>query len=268
MNVNKWIGLWLLASLTVACVASPTGRRQLLLYQDAEVAQLGLASFDEMKKQEKIATDPALNRYVGCVAEAVTRQIPAHYQTGAAAWEVVLFDSPQINAFALPGGRIGVYTGLLKVAKDQDQLAAVLGHEVAHVLAKHSNERLSNTQVANLGMVAADMALGESPVRQSAMAALGLGAQVGYLLPYGRLQESEADVLGLQLMARAGFQPEAAVSLWQNMAQATSRQPSVEFLSTHPSNERRIAQLQQQLAIVAPDFEQARALGRYPQCRG
>lgn len=266
--MKKWTGLVLLASLTVACVTSPTGRRQLLLYPDAEVAQLGLASFDEMKKQEKIATDPELNRYVSCVADAVTREIPAHYQTGAASWEVVLFDSPQINAFALPGGRIGVYTGLLKVAKDQDQLAAVLGHEVAHVLAKHSNERLSNNQVANLGMVAANMALGESQVSQTAMAALGLGVQVGYLLPYGRVQESEADVLGLQLMARAGFQPEAAVSLWQNMANATPNQPSVEFLSTHPANERRIGQLREQLAIVRPDFDNARAMGRNPQCQG
>lgn len=265
--MKKWTGLLLLASLTVACVTSPTGRRQLLLYPDADVAQLGLASFDELKKQEKIDTDPALNRYVGCVALAVTSEIPAQYQTRTASWEVVLFDSPQINAFALPGGRIGVYSGLLKVAKDQDQLAAVLGHEVAHVLAKHSNERLSNSQVANLGMVAADMALGESPARQSAMAALGLGVQVGYLLPYGRAQESEADVLGLQLMARAGFQPEAAVSLWQNMSKATRNQPTVEFLSTHPSDERRIAQLQARLAAVRAEYEQARAAGRNPQCQ-
>lgn len=265
--MKKWFLAGLSAALLVACATSPTGRKQLILFDDNEVAQLGLASFDQMKKEQKISSNKVLTRYVQCVADAVVREIPASYQNSAAQWQVVLFDSDQINAFALPGGRIGVYTGLFKAAKGQDQVAAVLGHEVAHVLARHSNERLSQSQLTNLGLSAADMAMGDSSVRQPAMAALGLGAQVGVLLPYGRVQESEADQLGLQLMAAAGFNPAQAVSLWQNMSAANKGKQTPELLSTHPSDQRRIAEIEAQLPGVMPIYEKARGMGRKPQCQ-
>ena len=265
--MKRW-GLGGLALLLVAaCATSPTGRKQLILFGDGEVAQLGLNSFDELKKQEKISTDKKLTRYVQCVSDAIVHEIPASYKTSIADWQVVLFDSNDVNAFALPGGRIGVYTGLFKAAKNQDQLAAVLGHEVAHVLARHSNERLSQSQLANVGMAAADSALADSEMRQPAMAALGLGTQVGVLLPYGRVQESEADILGLQLMASAGFKPEQAVELWHNMAAVTKGKAPPEFLSTHPSSDSRISELQKQLAVVAPYYAKAQELGRKPQCQ-
>ena len=265
--MKKWMYSLLCAGLLLACTTSPTGRRQLILYGDGEVAQLGLSSFEQMKKEEKISTDKKLTRYVQCVADAIVREIPASYQQSTAQWQVVLFASDQINAFALPGGRIGVYTGLFKAVKDQDQLAAVLGHEVSHVLARHSNERLSQGQLANLGMTAADIALSDSSVREPAMAALGLGAQVGVLLPYSRIQESEADVLGLQLMAAAGFNPQKAINLWQNMAASSNGKKPPELLSTHPSDKNRIKEIESQLTSVMPIYEKAHEMGRKPQCQ-
>lgn len=265
--MKKWMYSLLCAGLLLACTTSPTGRRQLILYGDGEVAQLGLSSFEQMKKEEKISTDKKLTRYVQCVADAIVREIPASYQQATAQWQVVLFASDQINAFALPGGRIGVYTGLFKAVKDQDQLAAVLGHEVSHVLARHSNERLSQGQLANLGMTAADIALSDSSARAPAMAALGLGAQVGVLLPYSRIQESEADVLGLQLMAAAGFNPQKAINLWQNMAASSNGKKPPELLSTHPSDKNRIKEIESQLAAVMPIYDKAREMGRKPQCQ-
>ena len=265
--MKKWMYSLLCAGLLLACTTSPTGRRQLILYGDGEVAQLGLSSFEQMKKEEKISTDKKLTRYVQCVADAIVREIPSSYQQATAQWQVVLFASDQINAFALPGGRIGVYTGLFKAVKDQDQLAAVLGHEVSHVLARHSNERLSQGQLANLGMTAADIALSDSSARAPAMAALGLGAQVGVLLPYSRIQESEADVLGLQLMAAAGFNPQKAINLWQNMAASSNGKKPPELLSTHPSDKNRIKEIDAQLAAVMPIYDKAREMGRKPQCQ-
>lgn len=260
-------GLGLLLLSLAACSTSPTGRRQLLLYSDNDVAHLGLTSFEQLKKQTKVSKNAKQTQLVQCVAKAVTQQIPAQYSNRPAQWEVVLFDDAQINAFALPGGRIGVYSGLLGTAKGQDQLAAVIGHEVSHVLAKHSNERLSQSQVANLGMVAADMALGSSSYRQPAMAALGVGVQVGVLLPYGREQETEADLLGLSLMANAGFDPRQAVTLWQNMARSHKGKKPPELLSTHPSDTTRIAAIEQLLPRVMPLYQAARQAGRQPKCQ-
>lgn len=248
-------------ALLVGCAStqSPTGRSQMLLYSAEQMQQMGDSSFEEMKKQQKISTDKKLTAYVNCVAGRVTNALDNHSQT----WDVVLFESEQINAFALPGGHIGVYTGLLKVANTPDQLATVLGHEVAHVLANHGNEQVSRAQLTDLGMQVADVALGVSGVsnRDMYMAALGLGAQVGVMLPFGRAQESEADVVGLELMAKAGFDPAQSIVLWQNMAKAGGAQ-GPELLSTHPSHSNRIADLQagqtQAQAIYAQRRSQVR----------
>lgn len=241
---------WIKASvlLTVAgltaCSSSPTGRNQILMFSDQEMSSLGAKSFDQMKKEIPISKDKKTNAYVQCVAKQITNTIPP--QAGFKEWEVVVFDSPQVNAFALPGGKIGVYTGLLKVAKNQDQLATVIGHEVAHVLADHSNERLSQSQLANAGLSLANVAIGASDYKQyqqMTMAALGVGVQYGVILPYGRTQESEADIVGLGFMAKAGFDPNQSVDLWQNMSVAGGAQPP-EFFSTHPSHSTRIRDLQ------------------------
>lgn len=222
---------------------SPTGRTQALMYSAADMNTLGAQSFSEMKSKEKIVSDNRINNYVACIANAITKHVPASY--GVKQWEVVVFDSPQVNAFALPGGHIGVYTGLLKVASTQHQLAAVIGHEVGHVLANHSNERLSRNQLTNMGMQIAGSAFDVAGVENKAlwMQGLGLGAQYGVAMPFGRKQESESDKIGLDLMAKSGFKPEHSVTLWQAMAKASGGQQPLEFLSTHPSNERRINDL-------------------------
>lgn len=265
---KRWVSAVALCLLT-ACAVSPTGRKQLLLMGNNDVAQMGLSSFQQIKQKERISTSPQQNKYVQCVAQAITRAIPAQYAgVNPGQWEVVVFDSSEVNAFALPGGRIGVYTGLLKVAKNQDQLAAVIGHEVSHVLSQHSNERLSQSQVADMGMAAADQLLKNSSTKAPAMAALGLGVQYGVLMPYSRAQETEADVLGLQLMAQAGFNPQEAVSLWYNMAASSKGNQPLELLSTHPSDQTRINKLQSLIPQVEPLYQQTQAGGVHPQCAG
>lgn len=228
-----------------ACSTSPTGRNQVILFSESDMSQLGAQSFEQLKQKEKISTDKKTNQYVQCVAGAITRQVGV--QQGFSEWEVVVFDSDQVNAFALPGGKIGVYTGLLNVAQNADQLATVIGHEVAHVLAHHSNERMSRSQIANVGLKVSSVALQTSEYHDIAMGALGLGVQYGVMLPYGRTQESEADIVGLDFMAKAGFDPRQSVELWKNMAKASGGQQPPELLSTHPSHDTRISDLRAEL---------------------
>lgn len=232
--------------LLCSCVtSSPTGRNQVLLYSGAEMAQLGEQSFAEMKKSEKINQNKKVNAYVQCVSSSITSTLGK--QPNFEQWEVVVFDSPQVNAFALPGGKIGVYTGLLSVAKNQDQLAAVIGHEIAHVQANHSNERLSTSQLSNYGAQIGKQALQGSEYQELSMQALGLGIHYGVTLPYSRTQETEADIIGVKLMANAGFYPEQSVELWKNMAKASGGNDPLEFMSTHPANQTRIKNLQKQI---------------------
>ena len=201
-----------------------------------------------------------------CVADAVTTALPSdvtHYE-----WEVIVFQDDTANAFALPGGKIGVHTGLLDVAEGQDQLAAVIGHEVAHVLAHHGNERMSQQQLARIGLQAAGAYVDPSTaLGQVGLAALGLGAQFGILMPFSRQQESEADTYGLRLSAAAGFDPEASVPLWENMALASEGARPPEFLSTHPDPLSRIGALRRQIPKVLPAYHAVVDAGRRPRCR-
>jgi len=223
---------------------------------------MGEQAFLSIKKEEPIDREPRTNQYVDCVAHALLTANNAKTQL----WEVVVFDSKEANAFALPGRKLGVFTGMLDVAKTQDQLAAVLGHEIAHVTQRHSNERVSQTLVAEGGLTAASMALGGGgETHDIAMAALGVGAQFGVLMPFGRTQESEADVVGLEYMARAGFDPRGAIQLWQNMEAAGGDSPP-EFMSTHPSHESRIDDLQKKMPKALGMYEEARARGQAPRC--
>ena len=179
----------------------------------------------------------------------------------------MVFEDDQANAFALPGYKIGVYTGLLKYAKNQDQLAAVMGHEVAHVIAEHGNERVSNQMATQAGLSIAAVLLGTEPDDNTAliMAGLGLGAQYGVILPFSRSHESEADLIGLDLMARAGFNPQESVTLWQNMSQSGLSPP--EFMSTHPSSDTRIEQLRERIPQVQPAYQQAVKNGQRANCK-
>lgn len=264
--IKKCLTTALCAVLIASCAESPTGRRQVMLFDNNQLSTMGAQTFEQMKADEKISKDPAINRYVQCVANALLKVTPAEYQQQA--WEVVVFDSDQVNAFALPGGKIGVYTGLLKVAETPAQLAAVVGHEIGHVMAGHSNERLSTNQFLQVGLALADAGSKAYGVQyqQELMAALGVGAQVGVALPFSRTHETEADVIGLTLMAKAGFNPEESVALWRNMA-AASGGSGPQFLSSHPIPETRIRTLQERMPEASAAFTQRRAEGALPLCR-
>lgn len=254
----------LVAALAAGCETTPTGRTQLQLFPDSQVAQMGDAAFAQLRRTERTVTGTSSSRFVQCVARAVTAVVPP--PVGGGTWDVTVFEDDAVNAFALPGGHIGVNTGLLRAARTPAQLAAVIGHEVAHVQAEHSNARLS-TQFATDAGLALVQALGQGTAVESrqAMALLGLGAQVGVLLPFGRAQETEADELGLRYMADAGFDPAAAPQLWRQMAQAGGASGPA-LLSTHPTNEQRIDALQDALPQAQVRYRQARAAGRRPGC--
>ena len=251
----------LLTCLLVACATSPLGRSQLILFPEGDMERMGTAAFEEVEKKTPRSREGETIEYVRCVAFAVVRVLPPPYSY--AAWEIVVFAEDPANAFALPGAKIGVYEGLLKVAANQDQLATVIGHEIAHVIAQHSNERISRDYAtqASLDIIGA-IAGGEGEL---AMAALGVGVQVGVKLPFNRSQESEADLLGLDYMADAGFDPEESIALWHNMSVASKRNPP-EFLSTHPSHESRIEQLRARMPHALAIYDAAVASGREPNC--
>lgn len=252
----------LLSTLVVACATSPLGRSQLKLFPDQEVDAMGVAAYREIRADTPVSTNAQLNSYVRCVADAVTAELDA----GAGTWEVTVFAKDEANAFALPGRKIGVYAGITRVAQNQDQLATVVAHEVAHVLAGHANERIS-TQFATetgLDLIKAAASRGSSG-QQQLFGLLGVGAQVGILLPFSRTQESEADLLGLDLMADAGFDPRESVSLWMNMEKAGDGSPP-EFLSTHPSGKTRIEDLRQRIPQAMARYRLARERGKRPQC--
>ena len=248
------------AALLAACATSPTGRTQLVLMPDSQMNQMGLQAFTNIKEKTPVEQGRATNNYVQCVARAITNEV-------GGSWEVVVFKDDSANAFALPGSKIGVHTGLLKVAENQHQLATVIGHEVAHVLANHSNERVSQQFAVeqSLGLVSA-IASPQTGTGKTLMGMLGVGAQYGILMPFSRVQESEADQYGLNLMARAGFDPRESVNLWINMGKANKGQPP-EFLSTHPSHSSRISDLKRQMATAMPLYQQAGAAGKRPACR-
>lgn len=243
-----------------ACAVSPLGHHQLHLFSSQELAQMGVASYQKIKEKTPVDSTPSVNHFVQCVAHAITNE------AGGGPWVVTVFNSKQVNAFAIPGGKIGVYTGLLKVVKNQAQLAAVLGHETGHVLAHHMNARMSTQLLTGSVLQVASSIVGGGATGQAAMAALGLGAQVGVLLPYSRSQESEADAIGLKLMAKAGFDPHQAVNLWQNMQQLNNGKQPPELLSTHPADSHRIADLRKRMPAAEQLFQQARAAGRHPHC--
>ena len=251
--------------MVVACATSPTGRRQLMLVEDEAMSKLGSEGFAEIQKEVPETQDQGVKSYVNCVAKSIVAQLDKEYQLPAGkSWDVKVFQNDAANAFALPGGHIGVFTGLLDVAKNQHQLAAVVAHEVGHVIAEHGGERVSQALVTQGGLAAAGALMQDSKSKPLILAAMGAGAQVGVLLPYGRKQESEADIIGLRLMAKAGFDPQQSVELWKNMAAASKGAPP-QFLSTHPAPETRIKNLQKEMAS-AEKLRPATANAQRPSC--
>jgi metalloendopeptidase OMA1, mitochondrial len=238
------------------CETNPyTGRSQLLMSTVDEEMQMGAQAYSQVKSDPKMrqSQDPRevepVKRIAARIIEAAKRSkygdMAQQFQ-----WEVtVIKDDKTLNAFALPGGKMAVYTGIFSVAKTEAGLAAVMGHEVVHALARHGAERMSQGKLTELALNAASVAAqtnGTSALMsQAAMAALGVGAQVGVLLPFSRKHESEADYIGILLAADAGYDPRESVGLWERMAQVSGGGGPAEFMSTHPGHETRIAQLKQ-----------------------
>lgn len=234
------------ALLLAACETVPiTGRSQIQLISEQDETAMGLQAFEDVLKKEKVSTDPQLNALV----QRVGMRIAAATGRADYRWEFRVIDNDkQANAFCLPGGKVAVYTGILPITRDEAGLAAVIGHEVAHAIARHGGERVSQQMVAE-GLSAALVIGTQDEGRANLYAGLlGVGATLGVLLPYSRLQESEADRLGLIYMAKAGYEPGAARDVWIRMRDASkgkSRPP--EFLSTHPATDTRIRQIEEWL---------------------
>ncbi|MCW7508982.1 M48 family metallopeptidase [Leptospira levettii] len=254
----KHLRILSLVLFVLHCNTSPTGRKQIILVSDGEMNEMGTQAFDDLKSKTPIDTRNNTNSYVKCIVDSelgVTTDT-----TGVDSWEVIVFKDNTPNAFALPGGKIGVFTGMFSVAKNKDQLAAVIGHEIGHVIARHGNERVSQNQLAS-GSVKLLETLGKPTVA----GALGMGAKFGVLLPFSRQHESEADLIGLENMAKAGFDPRESVNLWKNMSALGGGKPN-ELLSTHPSDETRMKQLNQAMPKAMALFESALQSGKKPNC--
>lgn len=253
------------AVVVVACTVNPyTRRSQLMLMTMSEEVELGDEAYAQLRSRAFMAPSggihsAAVERVADDIIEAALQSKYAE-MARKLDWEVAVFaDDMNVNAFALPGGIVGVYTGLFPLAKNEAGLAAIVGHEVAHVLARHGAERMSQAWLAETGLLVGEAALDRADVDERvsdlAMAALGVGFYVGVLLPYSRTHESEADYIGLMLAAQAGYDPREAVRVWQRMEEMDGER-GLGFLSTHPSHETRIRQLKEwmpeALAIYRP----------------
>jgi predicted Zn-dependent protease len=251
-----FVPIILLAFTVYYCSTVPiTGRKQLSLVSSSEMNSMSFAQYTEFLQQNKLSsnkTDIEMVKRIGLkiqnAVETYFAQKNLSKELEGYAWEFNLVENPEVNAWCMPGGKVVVYTGILPVTKDETGLAVVMGHEIAHAIAQHGAERMSQGLIQQLGGVALSVALKDEPetTQNIFMTAYGVGTTVGVMLPFSRTQESEADHLGLIFMAMAGYNPNAAVDFWTRMA-ANSQGAPPEWLSTHPANETRIADIKKNL---------------------
>ncbi len=251
-RIYVWPVILTLLFLTACSTVPLTGRKQLHMIPSSQMLALSDQEYDQFLHEHKISTDKQATQMVKRVGkriqQAVTKYLAEHNRADLLEgydWEFNLVEDKQANAWCMPGGKVVVYTGILPITKDETGLAVVMGHEIAHAIAEHGAERMSQELIRQLGGVALTVALQEKPEETKALwlTAYGVGTQVGVMLPYSRLHESEADHLGLIFMAMAGYNPEKAIEFWQRMEKLSAAPPVPEFLSTHPSHETRIQQL-------------------------
>ena len=251
-----------------ACATVPiTERRSLQILPDSELATLSLQQYSEILKKSKLSADPRKVQMVRRVGERIAHATEEFFVESGMAdeiksyqWEFNLIeDDKTVNAWCMPGGKVAVYTGLLPITQDETGLAVVMGHEIGHAVAKHGNERMSQGLLVQLGGIGLAAALGSNSAATTDLflAAYGAGTQLGVLLPYSRLQESEADRIGLVLMAKAGYDPRQAIPFWERMrAKGEARPP--ELLSTHPAPESRIENLRKYIPEALPYYKKSR----------
>lgn len=261
--MKRMMAFFALAVLVAGCATVPiTGRRQLSLVSDSEVLSSSLSQYRSYMGKAKVSGNriqaEQVERVGRRIADATERYLRANglgKEVSSYAWEFNLVEDKEVNAFCMPGGKIVVYTGLMKLVGSDDELAVVLGHEVAHAVAKHSNERMSQQMVAQAGAAVVGFATAQrsAAIQSAASGVYGLGAQYGALLPFSRKHESEADYMGLALMAMAGYDPAAAPAFWRKMsAKGGSKTP--ELLSTHPSDSTRIAAIEKVLPEIRTKY--------------
>ncbi|UQZ89491.1 peptidase M48 [Deltaproteobacteria bacterium Smac51] len=245
----------LIMGLTACATVPGTGRSQLSLVSDSELNTMAATQYSQMVKQgplSKNKKDTAMIKSVGSkISKAAESFLTEHgraAEISTYSWEFNLIESSDVNAFCMPGGKVAFYTGILPYTQGEEGVATIMGHEVAHAIAHHSRERASQQLMTSLGASALSIGLGVGGASQftgdMAMAAYGLGSEVGILLPFSRAHESEADRIGLSLMAMAGYNPAAAVAFWQRMSEASGGSKGSDFLSTHPSDAKRIANIE------------------------
>lgn len=251
-KIIKSLLIFFIASFILACGSVPfTGRKQLQLVSSDEVIALSLQQYQEFMRTAPVERGTADAQMVNRVGNKIAKAVETFYASNGYesenanyAWEFNLVSEKNVNAFAMPGGKVVVYSGLLPVTQTEEALAVVMGHEIAHVIARHSNERLSQQVALQYGSTVAGGLLGNSEsTRQIATTVFGLGAQYGVMMPYARKQELEADEIGVIIMAIAGYDPRVAIPFWTRMAEASAGAGGLEILSTHPADSKRIEKL-------------------------
>lgn len=262
--MKRWMGAWVALMLLAGCSSVPlTGRKQVLLVSDQEVLSSSLTQYNDYIKTatkssnaKQSAMVTRVGRKIAAATEQYLRQNGLESEVKNFAWEFNLVKDQQLNAFCMPGGKIVVYEGLLGIVGSDDELAVVVGHEVAHAVAKHSNERMSQQLMAQYGAAILGQAVSNrsTAVQQLATSVYGIGAQYGVMLPFSRKHESEADYMGLVFMTMAGYNPDVAVGFWQKMSAGGSGSVP-EFMSTHPSDATRIAEIKKWLPEIKAKYQ-------------
>jgi predicted Zn-dependent protease len=266
MFKSKFSALFLIAILFIGCSTVPiTGRKQLSFIPQSQLISSSIDSYHQLLSESKISQDTQkkqmvvdVGKKIAASAEQFMRENGMEKELQNYHWEFNLIEEDKtVNAFCMPGGKIAVYTGILPVTQDEDGLAVVLGHEVAHALANHGGERMSQLLIVQMGATTLSTALSRQPgkTRELLMQAYGAGANIGVLLPYSRSHESEADHIGLILMARADYDPRTAIPFWQRMSNLGGERPPA-FLSTHPAPEKRIQDIRNELPEALKYYKQ------------
>ncbi|MBN1931694.1 MAG: M48 family metallopeptidase [Desulfobacterales bacterium] len=269
-NFRNSIGIFLLITsfCLVACSTVPiTGRKQLNIIPGSTLLSMSLQQYDDFLKSHQISTNQSQIQMVKQVGGRIQKAVEQYFaennmshQLENYAWEFNLVESEEMNAWCMPGGKVVIYTGILSICKDEAGLAVVMGHEIAHAVAAHGNERMSQSLAVEMGGMALTAALAQKPneTRQIWMTVFGLGTQLGVMLPYSRLHENEADHLGLVFMAMAGYDPQAAVGFWERMSQKKGEKSPPEFLSTHPADKTRIENIKELIPEVMYYYKRSR----------